>query len=544
MRWIRPLSAQVEESAETLGAKAHGLVALHRLGLPVPAAFVVTTEACRAFLRQGCLPAGLATELATAMSGLETATGRRFGATRAPLAVSVRSGASVSMPGMMNTVLNLGLTTGATAGLAAETGDARFALDARLRMLSGFASALTGTDAGGVSAALDRAAARSSDDEQGRLAAEIQATQQLIRRRCGQAVPDDAPRQLELAVEAVFASWDAPRARTYRELHDIPHDLGTAVIVQAMVFGNRDDRSGTGVAFSRDPSTGENVPFGDVLFGHQGEDVVSGRSSPRPLHELHSREPAVWAALTDGLIRVEEHYRDSCYVEFTFQAGRLWLLQARPGRYAGAAGIRVATDLADEGAITRHEALRRISPQHLRHARTPRIAASARADVLAGGVGACPGVAVGRVATTTGAAVRMAADGPVILVRPETSPHDMRGLAAAAGIVTARGGPASHAAVVARAMGKPAVVGITGLAFNAASATVAGRLLREGTLVTVDGTTGTVALGSPPITTDAADAHLHRLLAWADEASGDHTERDDVQRLNAARAVLGPRQPG
>ncbi|KAB2350019.1 pyruvate, phosphate dikinase [Actinomadura rudentiformis] len=545
MRWIRPISAQVEESAEILGAKAHGLVALHRLELPVPAAFVITTEACRAFLREGSLPAGLGAELVTAMRGLEAATGRRFGATRTPLVVSVRSGASVSMPGMMNTILNLGLTSEATAGLAAETGDARFALDSRLRMLSGFASALTDISDGGVSAALDRAAARSSDDEEGRLADEIQAAQQLIRQRCGQPLPDDAPRQLELAVGAVFSSWDAPRARTYRELHDIPHDLGTAVIVQAMVFGNRDDRSGTGVAFSRDPNTGENVPFGDVLFGHQGEAVVSGRSPTRPLDELHAREPAVWAALTDALTRVEKHYRDACYVEFTFQAGRLWLLQTRPGRYTGAAAVRVATDLADECVITRHEALRRVSPRHLQHARTPRIATSARADVLARGAGACPGVAVGRVATTTDAAVRMAADGPVILVRPETSPHDMRGLAAVAGIVTARGGPASHAAVVARAMGKPAVVGITGLSIDAAGASVTagGRTLGEGTVVTVDGTTGTLALGSPPITTDAADMHLHRLLAWADEASGNRTERDEVQRLNAARAALGHAPP-
>ncbi|WP_336205752.1 pyruvate, phosphate dikinase [Nonomuraea sp. LPB2021202275-12-8] len=524
MKWIRQISAQVEESAETLGAKAHGLVALHRLELPVPAAFVVTTEACRAFLSEGRLPAGLDAELATAMSGLEAATGRRFGGTRTPLTVSVRSGASVSMPGMMNTILNLGLTNEATEALAAETGDAQFARDSRLRLLSGFASALADTGAAG------------------RLDEAIQATQQ----RRGESIPDDVSRQLELAVETVFSSWNAPRARTYRELHGIPHDLGTAVIVQAMVFGNRDDRSGTGVAFSRDPNTGKNVPFGDVLFGHQGEDVVSGRSSARPLHELHSREPAVWAALTDALARLERHHRDACYVEFTFQAGELWLLQVRPGRYGGAAGVRVAADLADEHLITRHEALRRISPQHLRHVRTPRIAASAQADVLARGVGACPGVAVGKVATTTDAAVRMAADGPVILVRPETSPHDMRGLAAAAGIVTARGGPASHAAVVARAMSKPAVVGITGLAIDAAGAsvTVGGRTIGEGTLVTIDGTSGTVAVGSPPITTDTADAHLRRLLSWADEVSGDRTERDEVQRLNAARAALGHAPPG
>ncbi|MBB5085182.1 pyruvate, phosphate dikinase [Nonomuraea endophytica] len=494
VRWVRPLSARSEESARDVGAKARGLVVLHRLGLPVPPGFVVTTDACRAHLREGRLPDGLAGELAHAMTGLEAATGRRFGGARAPLAVSVRSGASVSMPGMMTTILNLGLTTEAAAGLAAETGDARFAEDSRQRFLSGFAAA--------------------------------------------RAVPDDAALQLELAVETVFSSWETPRARTYRELHDIPHDLGTAVIVQAMVYGNRDDHSGTGVAFSRDPNTGENVPFGDVLFGHQGEDVVSGRSPTRPLRELAEREPAVWAALTEALRRVEGHYRDACYVEFTFQAGELWLLQVRPGRFVGGAAVRVATELADTRLITRGEALLRVSPQHLQHVRTPRIAAPAQADILARGVGACPGVAVGKVATTTDAAVRMAADGPVILVRPETSPNDMRGLAAAAGIVTARGGPASHAAVVARAMGKPAVVGIADLVVDGSSLSAGGRTVGEGALVTIDGTGGEVALGSPRIATDTADAHLRRLLAWADDASGERSERDEARRLIAAHAAL------
>ncbi|GAB2884503.1 hypothetical protein GCM10022245_19980 [Streptomyces mayteni] len=506
----------------SLGAKAHGLVTLRRLGLPVPAGFVVTTEACLAFRRTGRLPAGLDDELASAMGELEAATGRGFGAARKPLAVSVRSGASVSMPGMMNTILNLGLTPEATAGLTAETGDARFARDARRTFLSTFAAALADVGVGaGVSAGVSAGA--------------------------GPAVPDDdAVGQLRLAVAAVLASWDAPRARTYRELHDIPHDLGTAVIVQAMVFGNRDDRSGTGVAFSRDPNTGEPAPYGDVLFGHQGDDVVSGRSPTQPLRELAGREPAVWAGLLDALRRVEEHHRDACYVEFTFQSGELWLLQARPGRFVGAAAVRLATDLADEGVISRAEALLRISPRHLGAVRTPRVAASAEADVLGRGVGACPGVAVGAVATTSEAAVRMAAAGPVVLVRPETSPHDMRGLAAAAGIVTARGGPASHAAVVARALGKPAVVGVAGLGLGAAggAARLGGRTVAEGTLVTIDGTGGEVVLGRARVTTGAADAHLRRLLAWADEVSGgvsgdaEAAGRDEAGRLAAAHAAL------
>ncbi|WP_052852652.1 pyruvate, phosphate dikinase [Streptomyces avicenniae] len=509
MRWIRTLRADTEGTAETLGGKALGLVLLHRLGLPVPAAFVLTTAACRAF------PRGLGGELTEAVSWLERETGRTFGGPGRPLAVSVRSGAAVSMPGMMSTVLGLGLTTDATACLADETGDRRFALDARRRFLSSFARAVLDTDATG-------------------------AVEDLVRQRCGRPIPDDAARQLAWAVEAVLASWDAPRARTYRAVHDLPDGPGTAVIVQAMVYGNRDERSGSGVAFSRDPTTGEPGPYGDVVFGRQGEDVVSGRSATRPLRELAAREPAVWARLLDALRRIEGHYRDACHVEFTFQSGELWLLQVRPDRFTGGAAVRLAVELADERVIDRREAVLRISPRQLLHVGTPRLASPRDADLFARGVGACPGVAVGRVATTAELAVRMAAEAPVVLVRPETSPHDMHGLAAATGIVTARGGPASHAAIVARALGKPAVVGVAGLAVDAGSGTVTagGRTLADGALVTLDGTTGDVALGTPRVTAGETDAHLHQLLAWADDIAEDHSERAAPQRLEAAHAAL------
>ncbi|GAA2908942.1 hypothetical protein GCM10010517_75400 [Streptosporangium fragile] len=540
MTWIHPLSAETEETPDVLGGKGHGLVVLHRLGLPVPPGFVIGTGACRAFLRDGRFPDGLDAELAAAVSGLEAVTRRRFGGHERPLAVSVRSGGSVSMPGMMSTILNVGLTTEATAGLAAETGDVRFALDSRLRFLSGFASAVIGLPPGGPDAVAREAAERGPGGEETRLADAIRGVAARIRERAAGPVPDDAMRQLELAVRAVFSSWDTPRAKTYRELHGIPHGLGTAVTVQAMVFGNRDDRSGTGVAFSRDPNTGESVPFGDVLFGCQGEDVVSGRSATRPLTELAGREPAVWAGLLEAMGRIEEYYRDACHVEFTFEAGKLWLLQVRPGGLAGRAAVRVAVELADEGLISRREALLRISPHHLRYVRTPRIELADAPDILTRGLGACPGVAVGRVVTTADRAVRMAAGGPVILVRPQTSPLDMHGLAAAAGVVTARGGPASHAAVVARAMGKPAVVGAADLTVDAATASVraGGRTFPEGTLVTIDGTGGEVVVGSPRVTTAPAGFHLHRLLGWADEISGGGPDRDDAERLTAAHAVL------
>ncbi|MFI6740844.1 pyruvate, phosphate dikinase [Nonomuraea sp. NPDC050451] len=523
MTWIHPLSAETEQPPGVLGGKGHGLVVLRRLGLPVPPGFVIGTEACRAFLRDGRLPGGLAAELAAAVRDLEAATGRRLGGPERPLAVAVRSGGSVSMPGMMNTILNLGLTADAAAGLADETGDPRFALDSRLRFLSGFASAVCGLPPETLREAAGRA----------------EAIEALIRERSGEPVPDDPMRQLELAVRAVFSSWETPRARTYRELHGIPHDLGTAVTVQAMVFGNRDERSGTGVAFSRDPNTGKpGVLYGDVLFGRQGEDVVSGGSLTRPLPELAEREPAVWAALSDALRRVEEHYRDACHVEFTFEACELWILQVRPGGLAGRAAVRVAVDLADEGVITRREALLRISPQHLQRARTPRIDAAGPIDVLTRGLGACPGVASGRVVTTADRAARMAAGGPVILVRPETSPLDLHGLAAAAGVVTARGGSTSHAAVVARSMGRPAVVGAADLTVEAACVRAGGRTFPEGTLVTIDGTGGEVVIGSPPIVTAATGSHLRRLLEWADEVSGAGPDRGEAERLAAAHAVL------
>jgi pyruvate,orthophosphate dikinase len=539
MTWIHPLSPDVDETADVLGGKAHGLVMLQRLGLPVPPGFVISTAACRAFLRDGRLPDGVDAELAAAVADLEAATGRTLGGPERPLAVSVRSGSSVSMPGMMTTILNLGLTAEATAGLAAETGDSRFALDSRVRFLSSLASAVTGLDAAHLESVVHEAAHGGGDDEAA-LAGAIRRLEVLIRQRGGDPVPDDAPRQLRRAVAAVFSSWHTPRATTYRERHDIPHDLGTAVTVQAMVFGNRDDRSGTGVAFSRNPNTGAHVPFGEVLFGRQGDDVVSGRSQTRPLHELADREPAVWSALLDAMARIEEHDRDACYLEFTFEAGELWVLQVRPGRFVGGAAVRVAVDLADEGAIGRREAVLRVSPQQLRHVRTPRIVTAGEADVLTRGLGACPGVAVGRVAITADNAARMVADGPVILVRPETSPLDMHGLAAAAGVVTARGGPASHAAVVARAMGKPAVVGVADLTVDVANAAVraGGRTVREGTLIAIDGTGGEVVIGRPRTVTATDERHLHRLLEWADDVSSDHSDRTEVERLSAAHAIL------
>jgi pyruvate,orthophosphate dikinase len=491
--WVFELTNDLDATPELIGGKAHGLVVLRRLGLRVPPGFFIGTAIGQYFHRYGRLPDGLDDELAAAVAGLEAATGRRLGAAGRPLVVSVRSGAAVSMPGMMTTILNLGLTAPATDGLARESGDRAFADDARRRFLAGFAAA------------------------------------------SGRPAPDDAHRQLALAVAAVFASWDAPRARTYRQLHDIRHDLGTAVTVQAMMFGNRDERSAAGVAFSRDPTTGERVAFGEVLFGHQGDDVVSGRSLTRPLRELVDREPTAGQGLVDALSRLEAHYRDASYVEFTVECGQLWLLQARAGGFAGPAAVRVATDLVDEGTLGRDEALLRVSPHHLGSGSRQRIS---DAEVFARGTGASSGVAVGRVATTAEAAVRMVAHGPVILVRPETSPLDLPGLAAAAGVVTARGGPASHAAIVARSMGKPAVVGIAGLVVGDGWMRAGARTVDEGTLVTIDGAGGEVVIGTADTIPSMSDPRLTRLLGWADDVSGDRSERPAARRLGDAHAAL------
>ncbi|MFI5938206.1 PEP/pyruvate-binding domain-containing protein [Actinoplanes sp. NPDC051494] len=501
-----------------------------RLGLSVPAGFAISTAACRAFLRDGRFPAGFDQELDSAIARLATSR------------VSVRSGAAVSMPGMMDTILDVDVRGGITE-----------------------------------------------------------------------------------AVAAVFASWNTPRAQTYRMLHAMPDDPGTAVVVQTMVYGDRDNCSGSGVAFSRDPATGEPVPYGEVAFGHRGDHVVSGTALTRPLADLAAWAPGVWAELTPALRMLERHYRDVCHVEFTVEAGRLWFLQVRPGGLVGRAAVRVAVDLADEGIISRAAAVGRITSEDVRLAQVRRIAGGA--DILVRGIGASPGVVTGRVATSAESAVRMAGQnattndtatrttarktatsdtpthatarktatsdtpthatarkaatadtpthatagkaatsdtpphatarktatsdtpthatagkaatgdtpprsfgqnaqtydtGAIILVRPFTSPLDVRGLAVSAGVVTARGGPASHAAVVARAMGMPAVVSASGLRVDADSGRVlaGGRIVAEGTTITIDGTSGEVAVGFAHVVPDGGGPDLDRLLGWADLLRG------------------------
>lgn len=474
MRAVLSLTADLDASREEIGGKAHGLVELLRLGLPVPPGFVIGTAAPRRYPGDE-----VRAPLSRQITALEAATGRRFGGVD-PLVVSVRSGAAVSMPGMLTTVLGVGIPAAGTASW-------------RRRLAAGLG--LSEVD-----------------------------------------IPDDPAVQLDLAVRAVLASWQAPRAVTYRALHGMPDDLGTAVVVQALVFGDLDEHSGSGVALSRDPRTGAPGPYGEVLVGAPGEDLMSGRVSARPLADLAGFAPAAATELAAALRRIEAHRGEVCEVEFTVEAGRLWLLQLRTVGLAGRAAIRAAVDLADEGVIDRPTALRRIAAADLRAAATPRLVAGA--EVLAAGLGACPGIATGRLATTSAAAVSMAASGPVILARPQTSPLDMAGIAAAVGLVTARGGATSHAAVVARSLGRPAVVGAAGLDVEDGALLVGGRRFDEGTMLTVDGAEGLVVLGDWPIEVGTADEQLDRLLSWADEVSGGATGSAEA-RLAAAHAVLG-----
>jgi pyruvate, orthophosphate dikinase len=460
-----------------LGGKATNLGVMSReLGLPVPAGFVITTATCRTFLAGGW-PAGLDDELHARMAGIEAAVGRRFGDPADPLLVSVRSGAPVSMPGMMDTILNLGLNDATTSGLARVTGRDSFARSCRERLDASFRTVVGVAD-----------------------------------------VPDDPWLQLRLAIEAVFRSWNSDRAVAYRRKEGIPDDLGTAVTVQAMVFGNRGPASATGVLFTRNPATGDATSYGDVMFDAQGEDVVAGTHQTEPIAALDERMPAVAADLRDYATRLERRYADLCDIEFTIEEGRLWLLQVRVGKRSPQAALRIAVDMAEEEEfpVSRAVAVDRVAALLADPPTTssPRIGSVVP---LATGLPASPGMASGPIATNPEAAEEAAEAGrPAILVRAETSPEDVHGMARAAGILTSRGGLASHAAVVARGWGIPAVVGATGIEVRDGEVVVGDRTLNVGDVITIDGSSGHVFEGAIPGTTEIVP-EARTLLAWARE---------------------------
>jgi pyruvate,orthophosphate dikinase len=516
----------------TLGGKGAGLAEMTNAGLPVPPGFTITTEACNAYYEAGKeMPAGLWDDVVAHMHELEQQTGKGFGNAENPLLVSVRSGAAFSMPGMMDTVLNLGLNPETVQGLIRLTGNERFAWDAWRRFVAMFGRIVLGLKAEdfdepfeelkhSVKAKLDTDLTADQLRDIGNRFAEI------VREKTGEEFPTDPYRQLELAVRAVFDSWFGKRAHDYREFNKIPHDLGTAVNVVTMVFGNMGDDSGTGVAFTRDPNTGDRALFGEYLTNAQGEDVVAGVRTPEKISHMRDQMPEVYAQFEEIAQRLEGHYRDMQDLEFTIERGTLYMLQTRSGKRTAPAAIKIAVDMVNEGVLSKEEALQRVDPSQIVQLLLPRFDESAKervADRLLGkGLNASPGAAVGQAIFDPDRAVAAKEAGhPVILVRVETSPDDVHGMLAAKGVLTARGGATSHAAVVARSMGLPCVAGAESLKVDyakremrAGSATVA-----EGEMISIDGTTGEIYAGElPTIEARFEDEHdLATLLGWADE---------------------------
>ncbi|GIU92011.1 MAG: pyruvate, phosphate dikinase [Acidimicrobiia bacterium] len=508
---------------DLLGGKGAGLAEMTRIGLRVPPGFVITTEACRMYLDRGELPPGLWEQVEEAVARLEEKSGRTFGGGPAPLLVSVRSGAPISMPGMMDTVLNLGINPDLLPTLIEWSQDPTFAYDAYRRFLQMYADVVLGLpdelfdriladlrERRGVESDADLTA----DD----LAEVVERFTGVIQER-GAKVPDDPMTQLREAIVAVFRSWNNRRAIDYRRIHGIPDDLGTAANVQMMVFGDLGDDSGTGVAFTRDPATGEKKPFGDYLPRAQGEDVVAGIRNTLTLDDLARLLPHVHSELLEVMETLERHTRDMCDIEFTVERGTLWILQTRAGKRTAAAAVKMAVDMVAEGLIDRETAILRVDPASLEQLERPRIG-DTTIEPVATGVAASPGAAQGKAVFDSDKAVEWARRGErVLLVRPETTPDDIHGMAAADGILTSQGGKTSHAAVVARGMGKPAVTGASALVVDPAAgrASVDGKVITEGDLVTIDGTTGRVYLGEVPLEEPRPIPELETLLSWADE---------------------------
>ena len=512
------------EDKALLGGKGANLAEMARIGVPVPPGFTITTEVCRHYLREGKYPAELREQVAAALARLEKETGKTFGSGDFPLLLSVRSGAPISMPGMMETILNLGLNDETVEALARATDNPRFAYDSYRRFVNMYGDVVLGVEHDAFEELLSaRKAAKGveadTDLDADDLRALVGEYKALVAERTGKPFPDDPHEQLWGAIEAVFRSWNIDRAVAYRRVHGIPDDLGTAVNVQAMVFGNMGEDSGTGVAFTRDPSTGERRFFGEFLLNAQGEDVVAGIRTPVPIAEMAERMPAAYRELIEVQSRLEKHFREMQDLEFTVERGRLYLLQTRTGKRTAAAAVRIAVDMVDEGLITEREAVLRVDPKQLDQLLHPRLDPNARVTVLATGLPASPGAAAGRVVFDPDEAAELGAKGePVILVRRETSPDDFHGMVAAKAIVTARGGMTSHAAVVARGMGKCCVVGARDIHIDLERGefTAHGVTVKAGDWISVDGTTGRVLLGKVATVEPELSEHFQRLMSWAD----------------------------
>ena len=517
------------ELKDLLGGKGANLAEMTSvLKLPVPPGFTISTDACRDYMAGGW-PKGLDGEVSSARARLQKAMGKKIGDSADPLLVSVRSGAKFSMPGMMDTVLNLGLNDRSVEGLAKQNGDERFAFDSYRRFIAMYSRIVLDLPGEEFDALFDAAKELAGTSSDARVPVEllrylVDSYQQIVERHTGKPFPQEPEDQLRGAIEAVFRSWNGTRAIAYREREHIAHDLGTAVNVQAMVFGNRDDNSGTGGGFTRDPATGTKGAYGDFLINAQGEDVVAGIRNTEPISELKKQFPEIHAELLKIFTRLESHYQDMCDTEFTIEQGKLWMLQTRVGKRTGAAALKMAVDMVRPGdlGISKAEAVSRITEDHLDSVLHPQFAGSGYTAWVKG-LGASPGAAVGRIYFTADEAADAAARGErVILVRNETSPEDVHGMLASEGILTARGGLVSHAAVVARGWGKPAVVGADALRLADHTVTAGDMTLFEGDWISLDGAAGLVVAGQVPLTSASPPAAFDTVLGWADDIRKGH----------------------
>lgn len=543
VKYVYDFSEGDKSMKDLLGGKGANLAEMTKLGLPVPPGFTITTEACRAYLKESTVPESLATEVTTALRGVEDQMGRRLGDPSDPLLVSVRSGAKFSMPGMMETVLNIGLNDESVLGLAAVSGNERFAWDSYRRLIQMFGKTVLDIDGDLFSDALDELKAERGVKGDTELTAEdlkglVDTFKSIVKEQTGDDFPQDPRTQMDMGIEAVFRSWNTERARIYRRRERIPHDLGTAVNICTMVFGNMGENSGTGVCFTRDPSSGHSGVYGDYLENAQGEDVVAGIRNTLPLSALKDINKPVYDELRAIMRKLETHYRDMCDIEFTVERGKLWMLQTRVGKRTAAAAFRIATQLLGEKLITRDEALGRVTGDQLTQLMFPQFDAKAEKELIARGMAASPGAAVGKIAFNNAQAVEAAEKGiKTVLVRRETNPDDLPGMVAAEGVLTARGGKTSHAAVVARGMGKTCVCGAESLVIDEAAGTVTigDLVLTSEDTIAIDGQTGEIFRGEvpvadSPVTTYLADG-LEAGIAAAGEDQGTRELVEAVDKL-------------
>ncbi len=536
VKYVYDFSEGDKSMKDLLGGKGANLAEMTKLGLPVPPGFTITTEACRAYLKESTVPESLATEVTRALRGVEDQMGRHLGDPSDPLLVSVRSGAKFSMPGMMETVLNIGLNDESVLGLAAVSGNERFAWDSYRRLIQMFGKTVLDIDGDLFSDALDNLKAERGVKGDTELTAEdlkglVDTFKGIVKEQTGEDFPQDPRTQMDMGIEAVFRSWNTERARIYRRRERIPHDLGTAVNICTMVFGNMGENSGTGVCFTRDPSSGHSGVYGDYLDNAQGEDVVAGIRNTEPIADLKTT-PGLESAgeeLERVFLTLEDHYRDMCDIEFTIEQGKLWMLQTRVGKRTATAALRIAIEMVEEGLITREEAVSRIDPAQLDQLLHPQFDASKKYEALASGLNASPGAAVGEVVFSSDDAVARANEGhKVILVRWETNPDDLKGMVAAEGILTSHGGKTSHAAVIARGMGTPCVCGVERFHIDAAEKVVhiegSDRVLHEGDIISIDGTQGIVVDGAVDLVSAELTGDLDTILSWADEIRLDETD--------------------